>query len=187
MPKITIDAHLCKKDGLCAMACTRAIFRQREKGTIPEVVDVERCFGCGHCVAICPSGAISHSDYPKDAVTPVKSEILPSYDQVLELVRSRRAHRLFKDTPVEREVIEKVLDVKTIVDYESVSNLIWDGRRMGFVVKNGTSWKWIWVDEKTGRLKVSDVKIHKVPINEDGIWIQEPRYTFEGMDFEITN
>ena len=43
-----------------------------------------------------------------------------------------------------------------------------------------------WVDEKTGRLKVSDVKIHKVPVNEDGIWIQVPRYTFESMDFEIT-
>jgi hypothetical protein len=43
-----------------------------------------------------------------------------------------------------------------------------------------------WVDEKTGRLNVSDVRIHKVPVNEDGIWIQVPRYTFEDMDFEIT-
>ena len=43
-----------------------------------------------------------------------------------------------------------------------------------------------WIDEKTGRLKVSDVKIHKVPVQEDGIWTQEDRYTFEGMDFEIT-
>ena len=110
MTEITIDADLCKKDGLCALACIRAIFRQREKGTIPEVVDLERCFGCGHCVAICPSGAISHSDYPKDAVTPVRSENLPTYDQVLELLHSRRSHRLFKDKPVERGVIEKVLE-----------------------------------------------------------------------------
>jgi hypothetical protein len=43
-----------------------------------------------------------------------------------------------------------------------------------------------WVDEKSGRLKVSDVKIHKVPVKEDGVWIQVPRYTFEGMDFDIT-
>lgn len=43
-----------------------------------------------------------------------------------------------------------------------------------------------WVDEKAGRLKVKDVKIHKVPVQEDGIWVQIPRYTFEGMDFEIT-
>jgi hypothetical protein len=44
-----------------------------------------------------------------------------------------------------------------------------------------------WVDEKTGRLKVDDVKIHKVPIQEDGIWTQKDLYTFEGMDFEVTN
>ena len=44
-----------------------------------------------------------------------------------------------------------------------------------------------WVDEKTGRLKVDKVKIHKVPVLEDGIWTQVDRYTFEGMDFEVTN
>ena len=43
-----------------------------------------------------------------------------------------------------------------------------------------------WVDEKSGKLKVENVKIHKVPVQEDGIWAQEPRYTFEGMDFEVT-
>ncbi|MEZ5828177.1 MAG: hypothetical protein R3D01_07185 [Hyphomicrobiales bacterium] len=43
-----------------------------------------------------------------------------------------------------------------------------------------------WVDEKTGKLEVNNVKIHKVPVLEDGVWTQVPRYTFEGMDFEIT-
>ena len=43
-----------------------------------------------------------------------------------------------------------------------------------------------WLDDKAGKLKVEDVKIHKAPIQEDGIWTQEPRYTFEGMDFEVT-
>ena len=43
-----------------------------------------------------------------------------------------------------------------------------------------------WIDEKTSRLTVSDVKIHKVPVQEDGIWTQVDRYTFEGMDFEET-
>jgi hypothetical protein len=44
-----------------------------------------------------------------------------------------------------------------------------------------------WVDDKDGKLKVANVKMHKVPVQEDGIWTQEPRYTFEGMDFEVTN
>jgi hypothetical protein len=44
-----------------------------------------------------------------------------------------------------------------------------------------------WLDEKTGKLKVDNIKIHKEPVQEDGIWTQQPRYTFEGMDFDITN
>ena len=26
-----------------------------------------------------------------------------------------------------------------------------------------------------------------VPVQEDGVWTQVPRYTFDGMDFDITN
>jgi hypothetical protein len=29
--------------------------------------------------------------------------------------------------------------------------------------------------------------VHKVPVQQDGIWTQVPRYTFEGMDIEETN
>jgi hypothetical protein len=43
-----------------------------------------------------------------------------------------------------------------------------------------------WVNEKTGKLEVDNVKIHKVPVQEDGVWTQVPRYTFEGMDFDET-
>ena len=44
-----------------------------------------------------------------------------------------------------------------------------------------------WVNQKTGKLEVDNVKIHKEPVQEDGVWTQVPRYTFEGMDFDVTN
>ncbi len=112
MPKITINADICKKDGLCAMACPRGIIEQKEKRTIPQITQafVEKCFLCGQCVAICPSEAISHSHFPEGTVTPIRSEHVPTYEQVLELVHSRRTRRLFKDKPVEKDVIEKVLE-----------------------------------------------------------------------------
>ena len=44
-----------------------------------------------------------------------------------------------------------------------------------------------WVDEKSGRLEVKDVKLHKVPVQEDGIWTQIPRYTFDSQTFEVTH
>ena len=112
MVEITHNADLCGKCGLCAMTCPVAILQQEEKGTMPKIDDarLESCFRCGQCVSICTSGAISHSHFPEGTVTPTRSEYLPTYDQVLELIHSRRSKRLFKDKPVERDAIEKVLE-----------------------------------------------------------------------------
>ena len=44
-----------------------------------------------------------------------------------------------------------------------------------------------WVNQKTGKLQVDNVKVHKVPVQQDGVWTQVPRYTFDGMDIEETN
>ena len=112
MIEITIDENVCHKDGLCAMTCSYGIFKQEEKGTLPKIDDIvkEKCFRCGQCVAICPSGAISHSFFPKVTVHTTNLENLPSFEQFLELVHNRRSKRLFKDKPVERDVLEKVLE-----------------------------------------------------------------------------
>jgi nitroreductase len=89
------------------------VLQQEEKRTIPKIdaAQLEICFRCGQCVSICPQGAISHSHYPEGTVHPIRPEILPTYDQVLELVRTRRSIRLYKKQKVERDVIEKVLEV----------------------------------------------------------------------------
>ena len=44
-----------------------------------------------------------------------------------------------------------------------------------------------WVNQKTGKLEVDNVKVHKVPVQEDGVWTQVPRYTFDSTTFDITN
>ena len=43
------------------------------------------------------------------------------------------------------------------------------------------------VNQKSSKLEVDNVKVHKVPVQQDGVWTQVPRYTFEGMDFDVTN
>lgn len=112
MIEITIDANICKKDGLCSMACPLGILKQEEKDAIPKIVDtfLEKCFRCGQCVSICPHGAMKHGHFPEGTVNPIRAEHIPNYDQVLELIHSRRTKRLFKDVPVEKDVIEKVLE-----------------------------------------------------------------------------
>ena len=112
MIEITIDENVCQKDGLCALTCPIAVLEQKEKGTIPKIDDarLEGCFRCGHCVTICPHGAISHSHFPDGTVKAIRSEQVPTYDQLMELIRSRRSKRRFKKLHVERDVIEKVME-----------------------------------------------------------------------------
>jgi nitroreductase/NAD-dependent dihydropyrimidine dehydrogenase PreA subunit len=110
MAEVTIDEALCRKDGLCEVTCVRGVFHQEERGTVPRITEPEMCIGCGQCVAICPAGAISHSDYPEGTVSPIVSEWTPTYDQVLQLMRSRRSMRRFTATPVRRDAIERVLE-----------------------------------------------------------------------------
>jgi nitroreductase/NAD-dependent dihydropyrimidine dehydrogenase PreA subunit len=110
MVEITVDASKCKRCGTCGIVCIRRIFRQNEPGDLPEVVDREHCMDCGHCVAICPAGAITHSSFPEGSVGSIDTAALPTYEQVFELIRSRRSKRAFRDAPVERKVIEQMLE-----------------------------------------------------------------------------
>lgn len=110
MSKITINPDSCKKCGTCVLSCPETIFVQKEKDSIPEFTHEELCFSCGHCVAVCPQGAITHMDFPQGSIKAVNQEILPSLEQIFEMVRTRRSIRAFKDKPVEKELIEKIID-----------------------------------------------------------------------------
>ena len=110
MFKLKIETELCKKDGMCARVCPKDIFVQREKLTIPDIVNEGSCIACGHCVAICPGGAIGHSEFPASAIQPIQFETMPTADQVMTLLKTRRSIRDFRDKPVERDTIEKLIE-----------------------------------------------------------------------------
>jgi nitroreductase/NAD-dependent dihydropyrimidine dehydrogenase PreA subunit len=109
MSLVTIDPDRCKKDGLCARIC-RKVFSQETKGSIPSVAHEASCNSCGHCALICPSGAISQADSPFEKIHSVRTDILPSYEQVREMIVARRSIRTFQKRPVEKEIIEKVIE-----------------------------------------------------------------------------
>jgi nitroreductase/NAD-dependent dihydropyrimidine dehydrogenase PreA subunit len=110
MYTITIDSNKCKKDGICASVCPKGIFVQRQKLTIPEVVDEEGCIACGQCVAICPQGAISHSDFPATTIQAIQFEQMPTSEQVITLLKTRRSIRAFRDKPLAKDTIETIID-----------------------------------------------------------------------------
>lgn len=109
MAQIFIDAEQCKHCGSCVQICPEGLFVQAEKGAVPQVLTGE-CLVCGHCVALCPSGAIHHEDFPERSIHPTHPEMQPSADQVLELLRTRRSVREFRDRPVSQEAIAQILE-----------------------------------------------------------------------------
>jgi nitroreductase/NAD-dependent dihydropyrimidine dehydrogenase PreA subunit len=110
MEMITIDRSLCIKDGLCAKVCPRNIFVQHEKLTDPELVNQEYCIACGQCLAICSRDAIRHPAFSSAAIREIQFEQLPSQEQVMELLKTRRSIRSFRDKPLEKDAIEKIIE-----------------------------------------------------------------------------
>jgi len=112
MTLIKIDDTKCKKDGLCVHECPTAILRQPDKDACPVMVPQgeKSCLLCGHCVAVCPHGALTHEKIPMDACPPVTDDLSISHEQAVQFVRSRRSIRRFKQKPVEKKTIEHLID-----------------------------------------------------------------------------
>lgn len=110
---LTIDINLCKKDGLCVAECPVSVITMKDKDSVPEPVENAEtlCLRCGHCVAVCPHGALSHEATPLESCAEINKELTIGSEQAVQFLRSRRSCRVFKDTPVKKETIEKVIKV----------------------------------------------------------------------------
>ncbi|MBP3384069.1 MAG: nitroreductase family protein [Firmicutes bacterium] len=70
------------------------------------------CIECMHCAAACPEGALTWEGEPAaleaQQVLPLSADFA---DQLEAHVLQRRSYRHFKDTPVDREVLQHVLEL----------------------------------------------------------------------------
>ncbi|HPG70169.1 MAG TPA: nitroreductase family protein [Candidatus Hydrogenedentes bacterium] len=110
MSKITIDATTCTRCGRCVAECPAVVLEQSFPKQPPEAVREAFCIACGHCVAICPVDALHHTAFPESTVHAVAEDLLPTSEQLLELMRARRSIRVFHERPVERELVEQVIE-----------------------------------------------------------------------------
>jgi len=112
MPLFTVDSELCKRDGICAAECPARIIDFKGDGTppSPSADAAKSCINCGHCVAVCPHGAISLATMPSEACQGINRSLLPSAEAFDHLARSRRSIRTYRQDAPPQSDIEQIID-----------------------------------------------------------------------------
>lgn len=112
MSLFTIDQKKCKRDGMCAKECPAQIVVLAEKDAFPTLMNngEESCINCGHCVAVCPHGALTLSKMPITECPSIQSDLLPEADQIRQLLMARRSIRFYKKRVVAHNLLEELID-----------------------------------------------------------------------------
>ncbi len=95
MGRLIIDDKKCKKDGICVGECPVVIIQLKDGDGLPELVpgNEQNCLECGHCVAVCPHGALSHDQIPVEDCPAIDKERVINQQQATQFLRSRRSIR----------------------------------------------------------------------------------------------
>ncbi len=133
--KITINDQKCTCKGikLCATVCPYGFIWDTPKNCAPIVKkDLSHyCIDCGHCDAICPSGAVKLASLETAAVKFDKKEKI-SPDQASQFLKTRRSVRVFKDTPIPEQQLKSLMDITrwipTASNKQQVKYLIYNSR-----------------------------------------------------------
>lgn len=109
--QININKQTCTLCGLCGEVCPNLIMNvDRETGITLRSDRLELCIQCGQCMAICPfqSVQVAGLSYETDFFDLPKGKTanLP----FVEMVKSRRAIRAYKDQPVPTDVLDKIVE-----------------------------------------------------------------------------
>jgi len=150
MSIIEINQETCNKCGICAAECPRRVITL-PGGGFPQVVAVAEvaCNGCGHCVAVCPSGSLSHRDSPLEISPKIEKGLKVTPEQVEQLLKIRRSVRVFKNKPVSREIITRLIEdaryAPTGHNLQEVEWLVIDNKKeLDHIEELGIDWlQWI--------------------------------------------
>lgn len=104
---IQIDEKKCIGCGACEKDCFfQAIQVKENKANV-----LKDCFHCGHCVAVCPAGAVSMPDYPMEDVKEYRAEDFSmDAEQLLNFIQFRRSVRQFKKKSLPHAEIARILE-----------------------------------------------------------------------------
>lgn len=110
---ITILYDRCNSCGLCVKVCKDFSLIMENNLPVASGHPFFGCVACGQCMAICPTKAIEISGREmsvNDRIDLPEKKDKASYDQLKNLMISRRSIRDFKDKEVGEELIEKIIE-----------------------------------------------------------------------------
>ena len=110
MIDIQIDEITCIKCSKCVKVCPAVIFKQEGSNSKIETQNINHCIACGQCVAVCPTESVIHSEFPEKKVHKLDSKLLPSPEQVMTLIKSRRSYRTFSKKQIPTEFLDQILE-----------------------------------------------------------------------------
>lgn len=112
MAMITIDQERCVKDGICVSECP-ALIIIRAKDGFPQIVKETEgfCINCGHCVAVCPTAALSHKNLSPEACLEIEKNLLPDPESMEHFFRYRRSIRTYKKKQVPKDLLERIISI----------------------------------------------------------------------------
>lgn len=128
-----VDRDLCRRDGLCAAECPAQVIRLGAPDPVPTAAPdfALYCLACGHCVAVCPTGAFRLAGMPPEQCPSIEKGLQPSREQAEQFLRSRRSIRLFREERVARAKLAKLIEIACYAPS----------------AKNSQPWNWTVVEE----------------------------------------
>ncbi|MDR0497084.1 MAG: nitroreductase family protein [Treponema sp.] len=109
--RIVIDKESCTGCGACKADCSSHVIEiQNEKA----VVLRNSCLKCGHCFAVCPSNAVKMSGCEDEIFEKSDKTVFLDEKSFLTHLKFRRSIRHYKNTPVEKEKLEKIIDAARV-------------------------------------------------------------------------
>ena len=104
----TLNESLCAKDGVCTRACPVAVLIRSADGS-PQMRPGARCLACGHCMSVCPKGALSLEGLAAEDLEALAPDWRLDAQRVGQLLKGRRSIRVFGRDPLPREVLEQMI------------------------------------------------------------------------------
>ncbi len=106
--QFTVDQTLCIQCGACVDDCPFHIIELTPDFPALNPKRIHHCIQCQHCLAVCPTGALSILGCNPQNSLPLP-ESLPNGQQMTALIRGRRSIRHFQPEPLDAAVIESML------------------------------------------------------------------------------